>query len=106
MVVFPSWLPFFLQNPTKDNAAHAKTQDAKTQDAKTQDAKTQDAKNARNAMRSDKRRIGEIQKSDLIRNKSMAFSDAPQQTPHAFLKITMTNSVIYFFMNSCITWIE
>ena len=27
MVVFPSWLPFFLQNPPKTHAAHAKTQD-------------------------------------------------------------------------------
>ncbi len=47
MVVFPSWLPFFLQNPTKDNAAHAKTQDA-TQYAATKDAKnTQRTQKAR-----------------------------------------------------------
>ena len=60
MVVFPSWLPFFLQNPTKDNAAHAQTQDAKNARnyKNTQSAATKDAKAYTESLNKLKARLG------------------------------------------------
>ena len=60
MVVFPSWLPFFLQNPqnnaTQINAKNARNDKRRNANAKTRDAKRSDKSTKKHEKRSDKGR--------------------------------------------------
>ena len=49
MVVSPSWLPFFLQNPLKNNAAHAITAGRKKRTQRNNASTKAAAQNAKNA---------------------------------------------------------